>query len=198
MLFVELILQKMVTNMQKFFKRVFTKTKFHVIMVTTIETKGAVFMFSRDDINKTITMQDDSATSLYNLDDFVKRMNQVIFLMNDEAQGSPAGLYANSQFETSEKYNEFAQSMANMSKQLSFLVGKLKKEHLPVTLPDAAYFARSFKKMMDGKLSGKELDEAIKKDADAFKKAVDVSVQQNINTATKNKIPLDKPRETTK
>lgn len=155
-------------------------------------------MFSRDEKNMLITMQDDSAAKPYSIDDFVKRMNQITFLMNDEAEGSPAELYTNSQFETSDKYNEFARSMANMAKQLSFLVGKLKKEHLPVTLPDAAYFARSYKMMKDRNLAGKDLDEAIKKDADAFKKAVDISVQRNIDTATKHKIPLEPPKEATK
>lgn len=148
-------------------------------------------MFSRDDRNLTITMQDDSVVKLYNIDDFVKRMNQVTFLMNDDAQGSPAALYSNSQLESPDKYNEFLSSTTKMSKQLSSLIGKLKMAHLPVTLPDAEYFAKSFKAMFDKKLAGKALDDAIRKDAIAFKRAIDISVQTNLNTAIKNRIPVD-------
>lgn len=154
-------------------------------------------MFSRDERNLTVTMKDDSAVKLYDINDFVRRMNQTTFLVDEDSQGSPAALYLNSQLGSRDDYNDYINATKQMTKQLSSLVGKLKMAHLPVTLPDAEYFARSFKSMLSSNLSGSELDEAIKKDAIAFKKAIDISVKANNATALKNRIAIDE-RETTK
>ncbi|MBP3619444.1 MAG: hypothetical protein J6J24_02155 [Clostridia bacterium] len=149
---------------------------------------------TRDEVNKTITIQDVSATDILDISSFLQIRKDVAFLMKNGEEESPARFYSQQLFADS-SFEEFLNYKEQLALQLKFLVRKLKASNLPITLPDTEHFFTSFAEIKAKGLSGKDFNMAMKKEAETFKNAMAVSINKNNYTAKINKIKVDEGRD---
>lgn len=149
---------------------------------------------TKDDATKTITIQDVSATDILDISSFLQIRKEVAYLMKNSEEESPAKFYSQQLF-SDNSFEDFLNLKEQLATQLKTLVRKLKTANLPITLPNPQYFLESFKQIKEKGLTGREFNAAMKKDAEAFKNAMAVSVEKNNLTAKRNKIKIDDERE---
>lgn len=154
-------------------------------------------MFKRDNSNHLVVMQDDSARELYDVDDFVVRVNNTFDLADEETRNSPAKLYRTKlmRLVSSDEYNTFVDERAELRRQMARLIKDLLEKHLPVILPDAEYFMNSYKEMQS--FNAENHDKAINRDSLAFAKAVHMAIEKNKECARAHGIPIPQPKTLT-
>ncbi len=150
--------------------------------------------FTKDDNNKTITIQDASATDILDISTFLQIRKEVAFLMKNAEEGSPAKYYSQQLF-SDNSFEEFLNYKEQLAKQLKTLVRKLKSSNLPITLPNPEHFLESFQEIKAKGLTGKAFNDAIKKDAQDFKNAMGISIAKNNATAKKHNISIEEERD---
>ncbi len=149
-------------------------------------------MFKRDYKNRTVIFQDLDVKNPSNANDFVKWMNRVSYLVDEDYEG-PANAYANALVDDSKRYNEYNAIVKDMLEQFTYLCGTLKQRCLPVVMPDYQSFLVSYNKIKtyDKNLYAKAIKEEVKKIEESFV----YSIRSNINTAYLHGIPLKRPQK---
>ena len=147
-------------------------------------------MFKRNPETRTVTIHDTDIKNPFNANDFVKWMNQVVYLVDIDYEG-PANAYANALINEPKRYNTYNELVFAMSEQFTYLCGKLKQSGLPVVMPDYKSFLERYEviKSYDSQAYARAIQEEVK----ALEISFMTSIQQNIQTAQLNNIPLKKP-----
>ncbi len=152
-------------------------------------------MFRRDNNYHIMIIQDNSAKDLYDVSDFVDKINGVIALVfekKEEGRVLPE-LYRNEMLRmTSENdYNKFVDERVLFRMQMKSLVRTLMLKHLPVVLPDYEYFQKEYERI--GKIEDPNVyDEELKRNTLEYRKSILVCSEMNELCAKKHGIPYPK------
>lgn len=149
-------------------------------------------MFRRDTNTRTVVIQDDSIREPFNTDEFVKWMNQTVYLFDQKYEG-PARCYHNELIKDKDRYNAFQDLTTNMAEQFVYLCGMLKAKGLPVVMPDYQIYQKAFEQIKN--YDDKSFIIAIQREVALLEKSLKLSIDSNIRTAKTHNIPLEKPEK---
>ncbi|MBP3431527.1 MAG: hypothetical protein J6K39_01555 [Clostridia bacterium] len=152
-------------------------------------------MFRRDTSKHVIMIQDDNEKSIYDVNDFIDKINKTLTLLDCDDQ--PGLYHRNALYGKLERdeYNSFLREKTQLAEQIGFLVKILKAGHHPIVLPDAEFFLNDYRNRIS-KLSGEAFDKAIEEQATLLVESVKIAATSNRKYANAHNLPTKKPAPT--
>lgn len=141
-----------------------------------------------------VKVQDKNVQQPYNASEFVHRINRIMRFMKNKDDGTPVSAYRNVLIEDTDLHNKLLDSFDVLAIQFTYLTGALKVRGLPVIFPDVEAFEEKFAAINQRTYTNEDYIKIMRAEAFRFRDAVQTSIDENVNTAKLNNIPLEKPK----